>query len=213
MSELLLWLGIGGGIGGLGLSTWFVMSRLRRASGANGVTKLESEKVAANPTSLKVGHTVYLDEINETFTVQATTRYQVKGEPEDFWYEFEIFDSIGNRTLYLSCERDEEDRWSWSTHRKIKYGDIESLLDEKGKPLRTLTIENREWRVAPDCFHYTTESTSTRTDRPESITETVRITDYVPTDGSDHELSIEVWKGGLCLTIGQPCRNKILILK
>ena len=212
MSEMVLWL-IGGGIGGLGLSTWFVIGRIRRASGANGVAKLESEKVAANPTSLKIGQTVYLDDINETFTVQAVSRYQVKGEPDDYWYEFEIFDSIGNRTLYLSCERDEEDRWSWSTHRKLKYDNVTTLLDEKGKPLlRTLTIENREWYVVPQCFHYETQSTSTRADRPESVTETVRITDYVPMDGSSHELSIEVWKGGFCMTIGQPCRSKILVI-
>ncbi|HBP00014.1 MAG: hypothetical protein UU48_C0004G0019 [Candidatus Uhrbacteria bacterium GW2011_GWF2_41_16] len=204
--ELLILLGIGG----IGLSIAFVVSRLRRHTPR--ISKLESKKVAANPASLKVGSTVYLDDADDTFDVQAVSRYEVKNEPDDFWYEFEIFDSIGNRTSYLACERDEEDRWRWSTHRKLNTGDVANPLDANGKPFREFTIEGRTWRVAPDCFNYQTHSKGTRIDRPEEVQETVRITDYVPTDGSAHELSIEVWKGGMCVTIGQACQSKILVL-
>lgn len=188
----------------------------RKNTGPSGVLKAATAgTAAADPKAIKPGDYVTLEDRVDTFRVDAVSLYMDDEDPEDRWYEYELWDEIGGKRLYLAAELDDEDRWKWTFHeiltesQVLAHPELAEVTFTEGKPPRQpFNARGATWKRAHDSYNYAVRVTDQRIDRPEPKTYRARISDYV---SDQRELSVELWDGGRCVSIGQPLRGRVLI--
>lgn len=215
LEPLTLTLAVGGVVAVLALGGISLRVFRRPNSGPSGVLKsTNATQAAADPTAINPGDHLTLEEMSDTYLVTAVAVYVDAEDEDDRWYEYELRDEVGDKTLYLSVERDDEDRWRWCVHDVLEEAEVLRIPElaevtfTSGKPPRKpFTVRGTAWRPANDGYNYPASVTDRRQDRPDPSSYQPRISDYV--DG-DRELSVELWKGGRCVSIGRPLSGRVL---
>lgn len=190
----------------------------RKNAGTNGRLKTATAaQTAADPTAIKPGDNLALVERSDSFLVTAAALYTDPEDPTDKWYEYELFDEVGRTTIYLSAELDDEDRWRWCVHDVLTKDEVlripelaEVSFTGKKPPNKAFSFRGVTWRPAHDSYNYAARSTDRRVDRPAPASYEARISDYVEA-GGNRELSVELWDGGRCVSIGRPLTDRVLI--
>lgn len=219
MEPITLTLAVGGivlvlALGGISLKVF-----QRKNVGKNGPLKTATAaQTAANPTAIKLGAYLTLLDLSDSFLVTAIAVYTNDEDPEDSWHEYELLDEASRKIIYLSAERDDEDRWRWCVHEILSEEQIlrvPELADVaytgKKPPRKQFSLHGSFWRGSYDAHNYGVLVTDTRADRAENpSTYTACISDYVEVNGT-RELSVELWNGGRCVSVGRPLTDRVLV--
>jgi hypothetical protein len=188
----------------------------RKNSGPSGVLKAATAgTAAADPKAIKPGDHVTLEDRVDTFRVDAVALYMDDEDPEDRWYEYELWDEVGRVRLFLAAELDDEDRWVWTIHEILTENQVLAIPElaevtfTQGKPPKQpFNARGATWKRAHDGYNYPVRATDQRLDRPAAKTYQARISDY---ESDGRELSVELWNGGRCVSIGRPLLGRVLI--
>jgi hypothetical protein len=186
------------------------------------VTRGKKAAGGAKPHEIDPGDQIAIRRKNDpepiTYDVAACGRFEEPGEDEH-WLEFELTRAGDNTVYFLEYERDQEARWVWVMSRKLRASELDGELMHSGvgpgkkeKPPEEIAHRGRLWQVIKGSHHYKVDVADRRVDRPELHRYRARFTDYRAVGGDD-ELSLEVWEGGMGLTVKEARVDDVSLIK
>ena len=211
---------------------WFLYGRTRRAIAAPSHRPLPPGRAEAakkdeaifdpRPNQISPGDDIQLERKSDhgpvTFSVKAAATIRDAEDEDDEWSEFEILALEGDARYWLVYAEDDEDRWTWTLHRKVPQAELDALpvFDKMGydgkKPPKELEVFGKAWKVERGSRHYDVLVTDWRVDRQQQQTYEARMTDYREVGGTAR-MGVELWEDGIAVSLAEESIDNITVIK
>lgn len=202
-------------------ATTEVRAELLPAAASPGRSEGDSAVYDPKPSDIRPGDEVQFmlpEDLEPCFySVVSATLTEVRDGSES-WTEFAVEEMDGQRRFYLAYSETPDEGWGWSASAPVSAEEIASCQDLMGidynkrlPPPDAVEIADAKWRIGPKGAHVKARVREwSAGDKDETYK--ARLSDYREV-GGDRELSIEIWKGGMSVTIDRGPATEVIVVK